>query len=268
MKLRKLCAIALVATIGAATVGSAASAAENSLGSEGTVTVSGGIIDPEDPGSIIDPENPEGPGIDPETPEVIPNPDIESKGIIAVSNLKFGSVEVGTTFVNAKPIILIGENDGEDEDSEETDETRGMRADSETRGNIVSFGDVTGSYTGYTITGELTSQFTNDTTTLNGASITYTNPLLATSGTGTIAAAVPASVVLSTEEGAQTFVSAEEGEGSGLWTLEFGQSATSESGTPGTDANSVQLAIPASVASAMTVGTYTATVTWTMGATA
>ncbi|MCB5951487.1 WxL domain-containing protein [Enterococcus sp. BWT-B8] len=254
MKLRKLCAIALVATIGAATIGSAAASAdERSLGSEGTVTVSGGIIDPEDPGSIIDPENPEGPGIDPETPEVIPNPDIESKGIIAVSNLNFGSVEVGTTSVNAKSIALI------DEDGVETGETRG---------NIVSFGDVTGNYTGYTITGELTSQFTNGTTTLDGASITYTNPLLATSGTGTIAAAVPASVVLSTEEGAQTFVSAGEGEGSGLWTLEFGQSATSEAGTPGTAEDAVQLDIPLSVASAMTVGTYTATVTWTMGATA
>ncbi|MBL1231079.1 WxL domain-containing protein [Enterococcus sp. BWB1-3] len=249
MKLRKLCAVALVATIGAATVGSAAASAdEKSLDSRGTVEVVGGKIDPSGPDNIVDPENPEGPGIDPETPGVIPNPEEISKGIIAVSDLDFGQITVGTTSANAAALELL---DG-----------------TNTRGNIVSFGDVTGSYTGYTITGELTSQFTNGTTTLDGASITYTNPLLASSGTGTIAAAVPASVVLSTEEGAQTFVSAAAGEGSGLWTLEFGQSATSEAGTPGTDANSVQLAIPASVASAMTLDTYNATVTWTMGATA
>ncbi|MBL1229195.1 WxL domain-containing protein [Enterococcus sp. BWB1-3] len=247
MKLRKLCAVALVATIGAATVGSvAASADQVSLDSKGHVEVIGGTIDPENP-DIVDPENPEGPEIDPETPGIVINPDIENKGIISVSNLEFGQISVGTTEASAEALQLPAGG---------------------TRGNIVSFGDVTGSYTGYTITGELTSQFTNGTTTLDGASITYTNPLLATSGTGTIAAAVPASVVLSTEEGAKTFVSAAAGEGSGLWTLEFGQSATSEAGTPGTDANSVELAIPTSVASAMTLGHYEATVTWTMGATA
>ncbi|MBP1046742.1 WxL domain-containing protein [Enterococcus sp. BWM-S5] len=254
MKLRKLCAVALVAAIGATTVGTVAvSADETSLGSQGTVTVTGGTIDPTDPDSVVDPENPDGPGIDPETPGITPNPDINNKGIIAVSDLDFGNIAVGTTSAYASSIALVDD---------------AGTATGETRGNIVSFGDVTGNYTGYTITGKLSSQFTNGTTTLDGASITYTNPLLETSGTGTIAAAVPTSEVLSTDGGEKVFVSAAAGEGSGLWTLEFGQSASYSGAGAGTDGDSVQLQIPTSVASAMTLGTYTATVTWTMGATA
>ncbi|WP_086348800.1 WxL domain-containing protein [Candidatus Enterococcus clewellii] len=247
MKLRKLCAIALVGTIGVATVGTvSASADQLSLDSKGTVEVEGGMIDPTKPDNITDAEKPDGPAIPPTTPGVETNPDIKDKGIIAVSHLDFGKIQVNTTSAYAAPLTL---EDG-----------------AGTRGNIVSFGDVTGNYTGYTVTGELTSQFTNTTTTLDGASITYTNPLLDTSGTGTIAAAVPTSVVLSTDGGVQTFVTAAAGEGSGLWTLEFGQSSIYEGPTAGTDANSVELSIPTSVASAMTTGMYTATVTWTLGA--
>lgn len=254
MKLTTLCAVALVATIGATTVGSvAASANETSLDSTGKVTVIGGTIDPTDPGSVVDPEDPEGPGIDPSTPGVTTNPDIESKGIIAVSDLDFRTISVGTTTVDASALALV------DDAGTPTGKTRG---------NIVSFGDVTGAPTGYTITANLTSQFTNGTTTLDAATITYTNPLLATSGTGTIAAAVPGSTTLSEGIESAPFVSAAAGEGSGLWTLEFGQSTDYAGASAGTDASSVTLDIPASVASGMTLGNYTATITWTMGATA
>jgi len=253
MKLRKLCAIALVATIGATTVGSvSASADEKSLGSTGTVEVIEGVIDPTDPDSIVDPEKPTDPGIDPETPGIETNEDIKTKGIIAVSNLDFGKISVGTTSANAAAIALVDD---------------AGTATGKTRGNIVSFGDVTGNYTGYTISGKLTSQFSNGTTTLDGASITYSNAILATSGTGTIEGGATAQK-LSTEGGELKFVTANAGEGSGLWTMEFGQSTdyTGTGGNPGTDATSVKLDIPTSVASAMTLGNYTATVTWTMGA--
>ncbi|MBP1046986.1 WxL domain-containing protein [Enterococcus sp. BWM-S5] len=255
MKLSKLCAAALIAVIGAtAALPVAVSANQTSLDSTGTVTVGKGTIDPEDPNSIVDPEDPDGPGIDPETPGVKPNPDIDDKGIIAVSDLNFGNIAIGTTTANAASVALVDD--------------AGV-ATGETRGNIVSFGDVTGTYTGYTIYGELTSQFTNGTTTLDASTITYTNPLLATSGTGTIAAAPEAVVVLSKDGGTKSFVKAANTEGSGLWTLEFGQSSTyTGSAATATDNKSVTLDIPTSVASAMTTGTYTATVTWTMGATA
>ncbi|MDA9472549.1 WxL domain-containing protein [Enterococcus sp. 5H] len=254
MKLTKLCTLALVATIGATTVGSvAASADEKSLGSTGTVTVTGGTIDPEEPGTVVDPENPDGPGIDPETPGVTPNPDIGSKGIIAVSDLNFGSIKVGQTSANAAAIALV------DDAGTPTGKTRG---------NIVSFGDVTGNPVGYKITANLSSQFTNGTTTLDAATIKYTNPLLSTTGTGKIATAVPGSVTLSSGIESEPFISAAAGEGSGLWTLSFGQSTDYTGASAGTDASSVALDIPVSVASGMTVGSYTATVTWTMGATA
>ncbi|MBP1047987.1 WxL domain-containing protein [Enterococcus sp. BWM-S5] len=248
MKLKTLCAAALVTVIGASLVPVGAYA-QTDLDSKGTVEVGAGIIDPTDPDSIVDPEDPDGPGIDPNTPGVTPNPDIKDKGIIAVSDLDFGTIAIGKTTANAKAIELIGGKAGE------------------TRGNIVSFGDVTGEYTGYTISAELTSQFSNGTAALDGSTITYTNPLLATSGTGSITAAPSASVTLSTENGPQNFVKAANGEGSGLWTLEFGQSAA-YTGAAGTDSESVTLEIPTSVASSMAKATYVATVTWTMGATA
>lgn len=251
MKLKTLCAAALVAVIGASVVPVGAFA-QTDLDSTGTVTVDKGTIDPTDPESIVDPEDPTGPGIDPNTPGVVPNPDIDDKGIIAVSDLDFGTIAVGTTNATAAALELIGGKAGE------------------TRGNIVSFGDVTGEYTGYTIWAELTSQFSNGTAALDGSTITYTNPLLETSGTGTITAAPEASVTLSADNGPQNFIKAANGEGSGLWTLEFGQSAsyTGAAGTAGTDGDSVELEIPVSVASAMAKATYVATVTWTMGATA
>lgn len=252
MKFKTLGSVVLLASLGVVIGAPSVSHAESvsSQTSTGTLNVeqgtldpgTGGVVDPENPGGDPLPTNPEGP--------IVPNPDAGSKGIMGVSNLDFGTIKVGTKTASAAAITVDGKE----------------------RGNIVSFGDVTGAYTGYTITGTLTQQFTNATTktVLDGSTIAFTNPILETSGVGTIAAA-PATNTLELNK-TQTFVTANTGEGSGKWSLEFGQSAEYNSkqstDAPSTTANSVNLAIPANVANSMTTGTYTAIVTWSMDATA
>lgn len=253
MKFRTLSAAALVAVVGVATAGPVLANASSTTpsatvqNSTGTLEVTaGGLIDPTTPGTT-DPEDPTGPELplDPDGP-FVPNENVGSKGIIGVTNLDFGTIQIGTTTASAAAVTVDGK----------------------TRGNMVSFGDATGDYTGYTITGELTSQFTNNTTTLNGATIAFINPVVASSGEGTISVAGQTMTQTLDEDGSKTFITAAPTEGSGKWTMEFGQSAsyTGAEGTADTAASSVNLAIPASVANSMTKGTYVATVTWTMGA--
>lgn len=244
MKLRTLCAAAVVAVIGASVVAPAGASAQTTQEGTGKVEVKAGLIDPEEP-NIVDPEEP-GEIIDPEDPGVIVNPDIKDKGIISVPALDFGEISIGTVNVSAKPLANNGE----------------------TRGNIVSFGDVTGVYTGYTISGNLTSQFaTTGSEKLDGATITFTNPIVETDGVGTIG--VPVGTVKLTEDGgAEEFIRAAAGQGQGKWSLEFGQSDTytGTAGTAGTADKAVQLDIPTSVANSMVNKEYNAVITWTMGA--
>lgn len=251
MKIKTLSSIALLTTVGIVAVSSnvVSAAVISKQDSTGKLTVEQGSLDPG--AGVVDPENPEKDPLptDPDNGPIYPNPtDPGSKGIMGVSNLDFGKVSVGTKEAYASHIEVDGK----------------------VRGNLVAFGDVTGKYSGYTIKGALTSQFTNGTTTLNGASISFTNPLLKSSGEGVISGET-ATQTLSESAGAVTFVTAAKTEGSGKWSLEFGQSeeynkANSVGDGSSTADKSVKLDIPASVANAMTTGAYTAVVTWSMDA--
>ncbi|MHC5375742.1 WxL domain-containing protein [Enterococcus sp. LJL120] len=262
MKFKTLSAVALLAVVGVATTAPAVTnaATPSSQTSQGTVKVEAGSLDPGKDG-VPDPEGGKTiPGVDP----VIPNPTSPGdKGITAVTNLNFGTIKVGTGTASAQPITITDTVTAEDGSTTST--TR-------KRGNLISWGDVTGEYTGYTISGQLTTQFTNssDQSVLTGSEIAFINPLIATSGEGTIAdSGKTATQTLSIDGGAKTFVTAAAGTGSGQWTLEWG-STTDGTGatdtTVGTVGSSVNLTIPTSVANSMTKGTYTAVVTWTMGA--
>lgn len=270
MKFKTLSAVALLAVVGVATTAPALASASSTLptpsatvqNSNGKLEVDKGSVNPD--GGVVNPEKPEGPKV-PTSPDgpVIPNPNVLDKGIAAVSALDFGKITVGTPTAAAKGVP--GTVDGVDT----------------TLGNLVSFGDLSGTYTGYTITAAMSQQFTHgtDSSKLKGATITYTNPLLKTDGSGTISTAPLASGVLAAAAAdgvsagpSVTFVSAKAKEGAGNWTLEFGQSAEykvngAAVASTGTAETSVNLAIPQAVANSMTAGTYTAVVTWTMGAT-
>lgn len=253
MKFKTLSAVALLAVVGVATTAPSlvSAATPSSQTSPGTLEVTaGGLVNPDDPG-IVDPEKPTDPVL-PTNPDgpIRPNPtDPGDKGIIGVSDLNFGSITIGKTTASAATTVSGTKN----------------------RGAMVSFGDVTGEYKGYTISGELTTQFSNGTTTLTGATIAFINPIVSTNGEGTIATTGQSmSQTLGfgadTGGGSKTFITAAAGEGSGQWTMEFGQSIDHEGTTVDTTASSVNLTIPTKVANSMTKGTYTAVVTWTMGA--
>lgn len=248
MKFKALRSIAVLAVVGAAFAATsvAHAAVPSSKGSTGTLEVEAGNLDT---GTVVDPENPTGPKLPTdENGPIFPNKDIGNKGIIGVTNLDFGQISIGTTTANAASVTV----------------------DSKVRGNMVSFGDMSGDYTGYTITGELTKQFTNGTTTLNGATISFTNGIVESDGVGTITGKTMTQTLDNGDEGtgAKTFISAAKTEGSGQWTMEFGQDSASNA------SSSVVLTIPKKVAETMTVGSktaapanpYTATITWTMSA--
>ncbi|MDA9472834.1 WxL domain-containing protein [Enterococcus sp. 5H] len=246
MKLSTLSSAVIVAAL---TVGvlapTTALAQERELDSTGTVIVTEGGGE-EVPG-VIDPENPEVP-IDPVDPPVI-NPDLGSLMIEAVTNLEFGEIQTSANEVKtyANPVAL---NNGE------------------ARGSIVQWRDIrSGGTFGYTITADLTQQFTGSSgNSLNGATIDYSNGFAVAdaSNTNTEPSLVAPAFQLSESGGAQTVVTADRAleEGKGRFVMAFGDSREN------TDANSVQLTVPAATASNMAVDTYTAKVTWKITAAA
>ena len=253
MKARSLCASTLVAILGVTVLGAAtpASAAPTELTSEGTVKVTEGTaggggsetVDPENPGEKLPP-------VDPTSPGENTNPDSGSLVIEKTTDLDFGSVETSANAVTsfAKPMTFNG--------------------GTTKRGAYVQWADVrAGGAFGYTITAQLTKQFTSGANVLSGSTIDFSNGFAAAQGdnTNTVPSNVQTGFQLTeTANDAKTVVVADKAkkEGKGRYVMEFGQSSSSTVGTVGTDANSVKLTIPAATASNMAVADYTATVAW------
>lgn len=307
MKIRRLGAAALVAVLGVAAMAPTvvdAADEKHELQSSGTVVVEEGKLD-KDKDPIVDPENPDE-SIDPSDPTLEkPSVDPGAIGMLAASPLDFGTLKVsnatqtptakaymaGTFDADGKPNIADW-NTATDDDKVE-------------RGNIVVWGDLRGNDLGYTVTATMTRQFTHytpgatdadpgtyDTSkVLNGSTIDYTNLLLATrpdaiteDTTGGTGMKIPSNFKLGREADGSvsdsvTVATAEDGFGSGYFTLEFGQSSkfltpkpTVENPTPdpveSTADKSVTLTIPQATSSKMQVGTYVAEITWTMNYTA
>lgn len=273
MKVRSLSSIvlltALVAGIAVPTAANAedtTTTSPNAL-SNGFVKVEAGQANPKDP--IIDPDNPDkGPDIDPSTPGIHPG----GTGSLAITNttdLQFGTISTGNAVINkyADGLSLV------DADKKPTGEKRGA---------LVAWSDMRGTNAGYTITAAMTQQFTlaEDTKTIGGATVTYTNPLLETKSINAdIAPALDAkasSFTLGEDGNAVTVVNAKTGTGAGTYVLEFGHSATydpanavigpkdiADKGTD-TTGSSVNLTVPQATAASMTLGDYTATITWSI----
>lgn len=254
MKLRTLCAAALVATF---VGGAAVSAAPlDPMDTTAKVTVENGKIDPGD--GVTDPEIPDTKL--PVVPEIKPNPNPEM-GALEIShapNLDFGKIKTATKEVKSFAAA-----------TEFTDSASVKQR----RGSIIQFGDLRTDANGYTVTAALTTQFTQGSNKLGGATITFANPYSATAAGAT--GAKPSNIAGftlgeadSTYGGAQHVVSAKDvvNEGKGMWTVEYG---SSELVSPGNDTTgkSVELAVPANTASSMAGGNYEAIITWTMSAT-
>ncbi|MHC5372561.1 WxL domain-containing protein [Enterococcus sp. LJL120] len=267
MKLRRLSAAALVAVIGAGVAFPAAVSAASDptvegtpYAGEGNVTITGGTIDPTDP-VVPDPEIP---GIIDPVPEIPINPTPGNLGIKQVSTLDFGDIATGQRGDIRKEAASIAVL------STPTGSTTPVETE---RGNFVLFEDARGNRAGYTISAELTQQFTlvdsagtlNTNETLEAASISYTNGIV--SNPSNTSATTPSGMLGSfdLELGvSQNVASAAEGEGSGEFLLEYGQSTDYSGVTTSTAGNSVFLNIPAETSANMLTGNYEAVITWTI----
>lgn len=266
MKFQKFVTLSLLTTIvGGISVPLTSSAAK----STGKVKVGVGTIDPTDP--IVDPENPNTePGIDSSNPGLEGGDDpLGPLSITNTSTLDFGEIQTGNSKIT-QPANYFSVVDSENKEVAK-------------RGHIVSWSDIRGTNAGYTITAAMTKQFSlaDNSKKLGGATITYTNPLLETKAiNSTIAPSLTAdatSFELGEDGAATKVVEAANGKGAGTYVLEFGQSAEYDAtnqvvGNPAiqkgvdTTGNSVFLDVPAATAASMTVGDYTAEVTWTISA--
>lgn len=225
--------------------------ADSQLESEGTVIVEEGGKDPGSVGPTIDPENPDVtlPNPDPESPEENVNPTPAALMIEKTTDLDFGTIKTSATKVEqyAKPMLFNG--------------------GAEKRGAYIQWRDIrAGGIFGYEITAELTQQFkgkTTPTNKLSGSVLNFTNGLAVAQGDNTNIAPsnIKTGFELNEDDGAITVVTASKAlsEGKGRYIMSFGQSNATPKNNEG---ESVQLAIPANIASNMTVDTYTAEVTW------
>ncbi|WP_265456758.1 WxL domain-containing protein [Enterococcus sp. HY326] len=288
MKFKSLCATTLLTVIAVGTlapaVAGAATTSPHSVISEGRVIVDVEPLDPTDP--MIDPEDPDNPGgIDPDNPEITPGENLGAFGITNVTKLNFGTILVGTDktdyFAEAVDVDVF------------TDETL-TTTQAVKRGAMVQFGDNRGLNYGYDVSVRMTRQFqlvtatdpttgaatTWDTTkSLTGATITYDNGIMETKSTNTATpGTLNGGLAAITESGNSVpVVEAGANEGQGKYVLEFGQSEDYDQtnsnlvnknvgGTPavGTADSSVKLYVPLSTLGSLTVGNYTADITWTM----
>ncbi|ALS00014.1 hypothetical protein ATZ33_01035 [Enterococcus silesiacus] len=261
MKVRSLCTVSLVAVILGTSLagGSQAFAAPKELPSTGTVEV----IEGGDPGAgkTPDPEKPDEKL--PTHPDIEDNKDGGALMIDQVSNLNFGTIKTSSKDVEAfaAPIDL----------------TEATPAGVGTRGAIVGWTDIraNGVY-GYTVTAELTQQFTgtaaNGSTVLDSSTIDYSNGMAVadSENKNLVPSNTATGFKLAFGGGAQPVVTADKTakEGKGTYVMEFGQSkdytpgADAPVGAPGTDGESVKLTVPSATASNMSIDTYTAKVTW------
>ena len=246
MKFTTLSSAAIVAalTIGALAP-TVALADATDLDSTGTVKVeeggdepSPGVVDPEKPGEILPKPNPQ--------PGEVVNPDLGALMIERTSNLNFGTIKTSANEVTA---FAAPASFGEGENAT-------------TRGAYVQWRDIrAGGTFGYTVTAEMTQQFTGATSNkLNGSTIDFSNGFISAQGDNTnkIPSNAATAFRLTEGGGATTVVSASKAtqEGKGRYIMAFGNSKES------TEANSVKLTIPGATASNMAVDTYTAKVTW------
>ncbi|MDH6363793.1 hypothetical protein M2139_000630 [Enterococcus sp. PF1-24] len=267
MKVKSLCASVLVAALGMTliangTVEAASGNVGGSLDSKGTVEIIQGEVgggedtkDPEKPGSEVT--------VDPD--EVTTNEDTGTLLIQAVSNLQFGTIETGTTAktANAKAVTL-------------TDKATSAAV---TRGAYVQWSDIRSGDYGYTLTAELTKQFTKTddaTQVLNAATIDFANGIM-NSDQGVAnwpEANMLSSLQLTEDGGSQTVVTTNSSDkkGKGEYFIEYGQSATwdannhvgANKGSANTADSSVTLTVPATTVASMVVGDYEADITWTL----
>ncbi|MHC5374444.1 WxL domain-containing protein [Enterococcus sp. LJL120] len=284
MKFKSLCATTLLTVIAVGTLAPAvagAASTPHSVVSEGRVTVGTEDLDPTDP--IIDPEDPDNPGgIDPDNPEITPGENPGTLGITNVTKLNFGTINVGTTqqdyYAAAVDVEVF------------TDETLTTKQ-AVKRGAMVQFGDNRGLNYGYDVSVRMTRQFqlvtaTDPTTgaatawdttkTLAGSTITYSNGIMETKSTNTATPGTLNETLAPITESGNSVPVVEAGanEGQGKYVLEFGQSedydyananlVVSPGANPGTDASSVKLNVPLDTLSKLTVGNYTADITWTI----
>ncbi|MFD1901110.1 WxL domain-containing protein [Enterococcus termitis] len=244
MKFTTLSSAAIVAalTIGALAP-TVALADTTELDSTGTVKVEEGG-DEESPG-IIDPENPDEilPPVNPEPGEVV-NPDLGALMIERTSNLDFGTIKTSANEVTA---FAAPASFGEGEEAT-------------TRGAYVQWRDIrAGGIFGYTVTAELSQQFTGTgTNKLTGATIDFSNGFVAAQGdnTNSIPSNTATAFQLTESSGAFDVITADQEEGKGRFLMAFGKNED------GTDGNSVKLTIPAATASNMAEDDYVAKVTW------
>lgn len=244
MKFTKLSSAAIVAALALGVLApTAALAAPTEVASDGTVIVTEGG-DEESPG-VVDPENPDVdlPPTDKEPGEVV-NPDLGALMIERTSNLDFGTIKTSASDVTAYALATS------------------FGGGTAKRGAYVQWRDIrAGGTYGYTVTAEMTQQFTGATSNkLNASTIDFSNGFAVADGdnTNTVPSNVKTAFQLTEDGGAQTIVTADKaaGEGKGLYIMAFGDSRDS------TEANSVKLTVPAATASNMAVDTYTAKVTW------
>ncbi|MCI0129704.1 WxL domain-containing protein [Vagococcus sp. CY53-2] len=260
MKARKIYSSTLLAVLGVSTLGAPllASAEATSLTSKGSVKVEEGTAGGEDT-KTVDPENPGEnlPDPDPDSPKENKNPDTGTLVIERTTDLNFGTIKTSANDVEAfaEPVTF---NDK-----------------AKTRGAYVQWADVrAGGTYGYTVTAELTKQFTSGENVLKGSLIDFSNGLIAsqtqdndaTAASKVVPSNVQTSFTLSESSGAQTVVTAakEEKEGKGRLTMEFGQSKDykTQGEEAATDDKSVKLTVPAATATDMVKGDYEAEVTW------
>ncbi|UUV99465.1 WxL domain-containing protein [Vagococcus luciliae] len=264
MKARKIYSTALLAVLGVSTLGAPllASAEAGSLTSKGSVKVEEGTaggtdtptVDPENPGETL-------PDPDPDSPGENKNPDTGSLVLERTTDLNFGTIKTSANDVEAfaAPVTF---NDK-----------------AKTRGAYVQWADVrAGGTYGYTVQAQLTKQFTSGANVLKGATLDFSNGMVAaqaqTNDSTAMSQAVPGNVknafTLTDTDGAEgpavTVVTADKTakEGKGRLTMEFGQSADSKTGTPSTDDKSVKLTVPAATATDMVKGDYEAEVKWSI----
>lgn len=260
MKSRKIYSTALLAILGVSTLGApllaSAEAEAKELTSKGTVTVEEGTAGGTDQ-PTVDAEDPTKPLPEPDkdSPKENKNEDTGSLIIERTTDLNFGTIKTSANDVEAFAAPMKFESGAK------------------TRGAYVQWADVrAGGTYGYTVTAELTKQFTSGENVLKGSLIDFSNGIVAaqtqdndaTAASKAVPSNVKTSFTLSESNGAQTVVTADKDkkEGKGRLTMEFGQSAESKTGTPSTDDKSVKLTVPASTATDMVKGDYEAEITW------
>ncbi|MHC5373974.1 WxL domain-containing protein [Enterococcus sp. LJL120] len=284
MKFKRLCAAALVAAVGASVVGpTAASAVETELPSTGSVKVQQGVIDT--PGTDLgDPEDDEKDILVPdEGDDINENPETGPLVLMRTTDYNFNLPtktgqpayleNTGTLqSLYASPVTVQVYDKG-------ADFTDPANLTEVTRGALVQFGDIEDSVqTGnYTVSAKLSTQFTNATShVLEGATIDFSNGLLATQTEGAVAPTTfNTSFTLAYNTDQPVVVNPSSNKG--IFTAEFGQSAgytvaansLGYTGVANTDKSSVKLTVPAATTASMeTTSDYTAVVTWSIARTA